>query len=127
MDLVRGMRMVDAMMGGRRISVEMADLAGRIASRDLVERDARYALLVLLQAIDVATTMMVLSWGGTEQNPLAEILTSAGPSGLIALLLLKLLLVLRLYERGIQVRLVTAIYGVVVTNNLVFVALYLTN
>src|SRR5688572_18746663 len=110
MDTVDGMRMVDAMTGGHRISVEMADLAGRIAARDLIERDALYALLILLQVIDVATTTLVLSWGGTEQNPLAEILTSAGPSGLIALLLLKLLLVLRLYERRIQVRLVTAIY-----------------
>ena len=127
MDTVDGMRMVDAMTGGRRISVEMADLAGRIATRDLNQRDALYALLILLQVLDVATTTLVLSWGGTEQNPLAEVLTSAGPNGLIALLLLKLLLVLRLYERGIQVRLVTAIYGVVVTNNLFFVALYLTN
>ena len=127
MDSAGGMRMVDAMTGGRRVSVEMADLAGRIASRDLVERDARYALLILLQALDIATTTLVLSWGGTEQNPLAEMLTSAGPSGLIALLLFKLLLVWRMYERGVQVRLVTAIYGVVVTNNLFFVALYLTS
>jgi hypothetical protein len=127
MDALGGMRMVDAMTGGHRVSVEMADLAGRIASRDLFARDARYAFLILLQAIDVATTTLVLSWGGTEQNPLAEILTSAGPSGLIALLLLKFLLVLRLHERGINVRLVTAIYAVVVTNNLFFVAVYLTN
>jgi hypothetical protein len=126
-ETVGGMRMVDAMTGGHRISVEMADLAGRIASRDLFERDARYALLILLQTIDIATTSLILSWGGAEQNPLAKLLTSAGLSGLIALLLLKLLLVWRVYERGIQVRLVTAIYGVVVTNNLFFVALYLTN
>ena len=92
------MRVVDAMIGGRTISVEMAALAGRIASRDLVERDARYALLILLQALDIATTTLVLSWGGTEQNPLAELLTSVGPSGLVALLLLKLLLVWRVYE-----------------------------
>lgn len=115
------------MTGGHTVSVEMAELAGRIASRDLYEREARYALLILLQAIDVATTMLVLSWGGKEQNPLAEILTSAGPGGFMALLLLKLLLVWRVYERGIEVRLVTAIYGAVVTNNLLFVALYLTN
>lgn len=118
---------MDAMTGGHSVSVEMADLAGRIASRDLVERDARYALLILLQAIDIATTTLVLSWGGTEQNPFAEIFTSAGPSGLVALLLVKLLLVWRLYERGVKVRLVTAIYGAVVTNNLLFVALYITN
>jgi hypothetical protein len=121
------MRVVDAMTGGQTISVEMAELAGRIASRDLVERDARYALLILLQALDIATTTLVLSWGGTEQNPLAELLTSVGPSGLVALLLLKLLLVWRVYERGIPVRLVTAVYGAVVANNLLFVAIYLTN
>lgn len=84
-----------------------------------------YAGLAGLQVTDVALTAFVLAVGGTEQNPLARVLTDIGWPGLAMLLVVKLSLVLLLFQRQTRVRLASALYAAVVVNNLLFATLYL--
>lgn len=84
-----------------------------------------YAALAGLQAADVSLTAFVLAVGGAEQNPLARVLTDVGWPGLALLLIVKLSLVLLLFQRQTRVRLASALYTAVVVNNLLFAALYL--
>ncbi len=84
-----------------------------------------YAALATLQAADVSLTGFVLAVGGTEQNPLARVLTDLGWPGLALLLIVKLSLVLVLFQRQTRVRLASALYTAVVVNNLLFATLYL--
>lgn len=84
-----------------------------------------YAGLAGLQVADVTLTAFVLAVGGVEQNPLARVLTDVGWPGLAMLLIVKLWLVLLLFQRQTRVRLASALYAAVVVNNLLFATLYL--
>lgn len=90
-----------------------------------VTRSTPHRRLCLLQVADIALTAIVLEAGGAEQNPLARLLVSTGWLGLTAMLAFKLTLVCLLFRKAAKVNLVSAVYGAVVVNNLLFVVLYL--
>lgn len=89
----------------------------------------RYQLLALLQVLDVATTWTILAnWGArAEGNPIvATFIDSAGLSlAMVALLVTKLAVVWVLYEKQTGVKLMSAVYSLVIANNVLFLALWL--
>lgn len=88
-----------------------------------------YVILALLQVLDVLTTWIILTaWSArAEGNPVAgTILDNFGINfGLLVLLALKLGVVALFWDCQTKVRLVTAIYGLVLVNNFVFLGLWL--
>lgn len=94
-----------------------------------IERTRPYLILALLQVLDVTTTWVILAhWSQrAEGNPVAAaVLGSLGLTlGLIVLLVFKLSVVWLFWRCQTGVRLASAIYGLVITNNLVFLALWL--
>lgn len=98
----------------------LPDTAGRTA--------APYQLLAALQVLDVATTWTILAnWTArAEGNPLVAGLIHN--SGLVAamatLLIVKLAVVWILYEKQTGVKLMSAVYSLVVANNLLFFGLW---
>lgn len=89
----------------------------------------RYYLLALLQVLDVATTWYILtSWSeSAERNPLIRnIIETVGiDRGLFVILLFKLGVVALFYYCQTGVKLASAIYTLVIVNNVLFLALYL--
>lgn len=86
-----------------------------------------YQWLAGLQVLDVATTWIILWFWSTraEGNPVAAaMLHSYGLTlGLAMLLVLKLGVVWLFWRCQTKVRLASAIYGVVIANNLVFLGI----
>lgn len=89
----------------------------------------RYQLLAALQVLDVATTWVILAnWTArAEGNPLvAGLVNHSGlVAAMLAVLVLKLTVVWVLYEKQTGVKLMSAIYSLVVVNNLLFLGLWL--
>lgn len=89
----------------------------------------RYRLLATLQFFDVATTWWILNYWETraEGNPIvAEAIHLSGlPLAMVALLVFKLSVVYVLWEKQTGVKLMSAIYTLVVVNNLLFLFLWL--
>lgn len=90
-----------------------------------------YLLLAALQVLDVITTWIVLNYWSvrSEGNPLAaSILGSLGLSlGLGVILVFKLAVVALFWDCQTRVRLASAVYGLVVLNNFLFLLLWLVN
>jgi len=90
---------------------------------------SRYQLLAGLQAADVATTWVILAnfSSKAEGNPVvATMIHHAGLQvAMIALLVVKLAVVYVLYEKQTGVNVMSAIYGLVVFNNLLALGLAL--
>lgn len=89
---------------------------------------APYRCLAWLQLLDVSTTWLVLDhWSArAEGNPVAAALlhTLGLEVGLLLLLAVKLTVVWSLYVKQTGIRLVSALYGVVIVNNLLFLVLW---
>lgn len=89
----------------------------------------RYRLLAGLQVADVATTWFILAnfSSRAEGNPVvATVIHHAGLQvAMLALLVVKLAVVYVLYEKQTGVNLMSAIYGLVVFNNLLALGLAL--
>jgi hypothetical protein len=82
-----------------------------------------YFILAVLQCLDVVLTCFILTfWAGHAQegNPLARLLTDYGTPGFLILLAFKLGTVALLWYCQTRVRLASALYGLVVANNVVF-------
>lgn len=88
----------------------------------------RYLILAALQVLDVATTWWILRhWTARgEANPVVRaVIETVGLNvGCIMLLAAKLGIVYLLYRRDAGVKIVTAIYTIVIANNLLFLALW---
>lgn len=89
----------------------------------------RYQALAGLQVLDVATTWVILAnWTArAEGNPIvAGLIHHTGlVVAMVALLVVKLAVVWVLYEKQTGVKLMSAVYGLVVANNLLFLGLWL--
>ncbi len=113
------------------LAFESADHIQAIAANpDLVRQDlGRYQALAGLQLLDVATTWVILAnWSvRAEGNPIvAGLINHTGlVAAMMALLVVKLAVVRVLYEKQTGVKLMSAIYGLVVANNLLFLGLWL--
>lgn len=85
-----------------------------------------YMVLAWLQVADVFTTGLVLAYWAmrAEGNPIARFFTDNGTAGLAVLLILKLAMVWLLWWCQTRVRLASAVYGLVVANNVLFLALW---
>lgn len=94
-------------------------------------RTRPYALLATLQALDVLTTWWILHHWSTrsEANPIAHwVFNSFGlHAGIFMLATVKLSCVYSLYNRQSGVKLITALYSLVIFNNLLFLALWLAS
>lgn len=88
-----------------------------------------YALLAALQVLDVATTWTILNVWTTraEANPVvATLIESSGLAAAMAcLLIVKLAVVWVLWEKQTGVKLMSALYGLVLVNNALFLGLWL--
>lgn len=88
-----------------------------------------YRLLAALQFFDVATTWWILNYWEVraEGNPLvAEAIRYSGlPLAMVALLVIKLSVVYVLWEKQTGVKLMSAVYTLVVANNVLFLFLWL--
>lgn len=89
-----------------------------------------YAIFAALQVLDVATTGFILThWPiRSEGNPLvAALFEGAGLSaGLALVLAFKLAVVYLLWTCQTKIRVLSAIYSLVIVNNLLFLFLYFT-
>lgn len=89
----------------------------------------RYQLLGGLQVADVATTWVILASfsSAAEGNPVvATFIQSTGlQAAMLTLLVVKLAVVYVLYEKQTGINLMSAIYGLVVFNNLLALGLAL--
>ena len=89
----------------------------------------RYQLLAGLQTADVATTWVILGnfASRSEGNPVvASLISHTGlMAAMVALLVVKLAVVFVLYEKQTGVNLMSAIYGLVIFNNLLALGLAL--
>ncbi len=89
----------------------------------------RYQLLAGLQVADVATTWVILANFSTkaEGNPLvAQMIHHGGLQlAMVGLLVVKLAVVYVLYEKQTGINIMSAIYGLVVFNNLLALGLAL--
>lgn len=90
-------------------------------------RLGRYRFLAGLQVADVATTWVILAnySSKAERNPVvATMIDHAGLQvAMVALLVVKLTVVYLLYEKQTGVNLMSAIYGLVIFNNLLALGL----
>lgn len=87
-----------------------------------------YVALGGLQVLDVLTTFAILTWfaaGRVEGNPIAAaVFSSAGLAvGCLVLLVFKMAVVGLFYACQTKVRFASAIYGIVVVNNLLLLGL----
>lgn len=98
---------------------------------DVREDAYKYRILAYLQVLDVLTTGLILSYyvNATEGNPIVDFVfnTVGLVPGLAAILVLKLAVVYTLWACQTGTRIANAIYGLVVANNLLFLALWLTS
>ena len=89
----------------------------------------RYLLLAALQVLDVATTWTILANVSTraEANPIVAGLIHHGglQVAMVTLLAVKLAVVRVLYEKQTGVKLMSAIYSLVIFNNVLFLGLWL--
>ena len=89
----------------------------------------RYVALAGLQVLDVATTWVILAnWTArAEGNPVVGTLIhhTGLATAMVALLVVKLAVVFVLWEKQTGVKLISAIYSLVVFNNLLIGALWL--
>ncbi len=89
----------------------------------------RYLLLAALQVLDVATTWTILANVSTraEANPIVGGLIEHGglSAAMVTLLAIKLAVVRVLYEKQTGVKLMSAVYGLVIFNNALFLGLWL--
>lgn len=89
-----------------------------------------YQQLAALQGLDVATTWLILgSWSTkAEGNPVVAAFIEAGglSVAMVTLLVIKLAVVYVLYEKQTGVNLMSALYGLVVFNNLLALVLLLS-
>ncbi len=99
--------------------------AASVATRDL----HRYLLLATLQVLDVATTWTILAnvSARAEANPIVGGLIDHGglAVAMVTLLAVKLAVVRVLYEKQTGVKLMSAVYGLVIFNNVLFLGLWL--
>jgi len=100
------------------------------STRDTV-RVHGYVILAVMQIMDVLTTWFILSrWGErAEGNPVVAWVignVSLGPA-MVMLLAIKLTVVWALFRKQTGVRLISALYGLVLVNNLLFLVLWLAN
>lgn len=95
---------------------------------DVRDRTRPYLLLAGLQVLDVALTWFILaSWSArAEGNPLVShgITTLGLPAAMMLVLAFKLGVVWLFYLCQTKVRLVSALYGLVIFNNLLFLGLW---
>lgn len=101
-----------------------------LAASQRSERAAgRYQLLAGLQVADVATTWVILANFSTraEGNPVvAQMIHHGGLQlAMVGLLVVKLAVVYVLYEKQTGINIMSAIYGLVVFNNLLALGLAL--
>lgn len=103
--------------------------AGAAAPPVTASAAGRYHALAGLQVLDVATTWVILAnWTArAEGNPIvAGLIHHTGlVVAMVALLVVKLAVVRVLYEKQTGVKLMSAVYGLVVANNLLFLGLWL--
>jgi hypothetical protein len=89
----------------------------------------RYVMLAVLQVLDVATTWTILANVGhrAEGNPIVAGLIEHGGLvvAMLTLLAVKLAVVRVLYEKQTGVKLMSAVYGLVLVNNFLFLGLWL--
>ena len=89
----------------------------------------RYEVLALLQVADVLTTWVLLgvASGLTEGNPVVDLFIDRIGlwQSMLFLLVVKLGVVYSLWRKGTGVRLVSALYGAVVFNNALALAILL--
>jgi hypothetical protein len=101
--------------------------SSRLASRTRRRDTGRYQLLAGLQVADVATTWVILAnfTHKQEGNPVvATMIDHAGLQvAMLGLLVLKLAIVYVLYEKQTGVNIMSAIYGLVIFNNLLALGL----
>ena len=79
-----------------------------------------------MQVLDVVTTYVILRWFfGSEANPIVDSVfeTTGLFAGCALLLWLKLAVVRILYEKGTGVKIMSAIYSMVIFNNLLFLGM----
>ena len=107
----------------------LAPAAARPAEASAPRTARRYQLLAGLQALDVATTWVILANFAThaEGNPVvAQMIHHGGLQlAMIGLLVVKLAVVYVLYEKQTGINIMSAIYGLVVFNNLLALGLAL--
>jgi hypothetical protein len=105
----------------------LATSASTTASRTRRPDVGRYQLLAGLQVADVATTWVILAnfTHKREGNPVvATMIDHAGLQvAMLGLLVLKLAIVYVLYEKQTGVNIMSAIYGLVIFNNLLALGL----
>lgn len=88
-----------------------------------------YSLLAGFQVLDVLTTWWILGFlGGSEANPIVDaFINGVGlPASMLSLLAFKLTIVYLLWRKGSGVRFISAIYGAVIFNNLLFLLVRIT-
>lgn len=97
--------------------------------RDAPREAAVYQRLATLQVVDVASTWIILAnWTArAEGNPVvSELIHRSGlVAAMLTLLVVKLAVVFVLYEKQTGVKLMSALYGLVVANNLLFLGLWI--
>lgn len=97
----------------------------------MVRETFMYKILGALQVLDVATTWFILhNWGErAEGNPVvAWIIGTFGLSGAMLLLLgFKLAVVYSLFAKQTGVKLISAVYSLVIINNLLFLFLWFSS
>jgi hypothetical protein len=103
--------------------------AAPVVPESPVARVGRYQLLAGLQVADVATTWVILAnfSSKAERNPVvAQMIHHGGLQlAMIGLLVVKLAVVYVLYEKQTGINIMSAIYGLVVFNNLLALGLAL--
>jgi hypothetical protein len=113
----------------RSLSFQTADGPPAATTRETSSDLNRYLLLAALQVLDVATTWTILANVSTraEANPIVAGLIHHGglQVAMVTLLAVKLAVVRVLYEKQTGVRLMSAIYSLVIFNNLLFLGLWL--
>jgi hypothetical protein len=110
-------------------SPTLAVPAASRADRAVPRRAGRYQLLAGLQVADVATTWVILANFSTmsEGNPVVATMIHHGglQVAMVGLLVVKLAVVYVLYEKQTGINIMSAIYGLVVFNNLLALGLAL--
>lgn len=107
----------------------LAPVGAQLAETSAPRVARRYQLLAGLQVADVATTWVILANFSTraEGNPVvAQMIHHGGLQlAMIGLLVVKLAVVYVLYEKQTGINIMSAIYGLVVFNNLLALGLSL--
>ncbi len=105
----------------------MSSAATATAPRSATQSVTPYQMLAGLQVADVATTWVILANWSTkaEGNPIISTFIHHGGlmTAMVALLVFKLSVVYVLYEKGTGVNLMSALYSLVIFNNLLALGL----